>query len=183
RWRNQEERVAVRRGTDDRFRSNVGARTWPVLDNEWLTKPLGQPLSYQTSEQVGVTRRRERHDDAHRPRRIGLRPRDPRHRRQCRSACGQTQKLPSGKFHGHAPQNAGHSALMLAARITLPHFSVSSAMSLPNSEGEPASTVPPRSARRAFIFESARPALISRLSLSMISAGVLLGAPIPAQAL
>ena len=30
-----------------------------------------------------------------------------------------------------------HSGLMLAARITLPHFSVSSAMSVPNSAGEP----------------------------------------------
>src|SRR5215472_13368714 len=33
-----------------------------------------------------------------------------------------------------------HCALMLAARTTLPHFSVSSAMSLPKSAGEPAST-------------------------------------------
>jgi hypothetical protein len=39
-----------------------------------------------------------------------------------------------------------HSGLMLAARITLPHFSVSSAMSLPNSAGESSSTSPPRSA-------------------------------------
>ena len=36
----------------------------------------------------------------------------------------------------------GHSGLMLAARITLPHFSVSAAMSLPKSAGEPGSTVP-----------------------------------------
>src|SRR5712672_2389531 len=42
---------------------------------------------------------------------------------------------------------ASHSALILAARITLPHFSVSSAISLPKSEGDPASTVPPNSAR------------------------------------
>ena len=72
-----------------------------------------------------------------------------------------------------------HSGLMLAARITLPHFSVSSAMSLPKSAGEPASTVPPKSASRALILGSARPALISLLSLSMISAGVSLGAPMP----
>src|SRR5262245_20531429 len=39
-----------------------------------------------------------------------------------------------------------YSALMLADLITLPHFSVSSAMSLPKSAGEPASAVPPRSA-------------------------------------
>src|SRR4051794_40029868 len=57
------------------------------------------------------------------------------------------------------------SALILAARIALPHFSVSSAMSLPKSADEPASVVAPRSARRAFVLGSARPALISLLSL------------------
>ena len=35
-------------------------------------------------------------------------------------------------------------ALMLAARITLAHFSVSSAMSLPKSAGEPAMRPPPK---------------------------------------
>src|SRR5262245_24381868 len=64
---------------------------------------------------------------------------------------------------------------------TLPHFSVSSAISLPKSAGEPASTVPPRSASRAFMLGSARPALISLLSLSTISTGVFFGAPIPIQ--
>jgi hypothetical protein len=34
----------------------------------------------------------------------------------------------------------GHSALILAARITSPHLSVSSAMSLPKSAGEPDSS-------------------------------------------
>ena len=38
---------------------------------------------------------------------------------------------------GGAPR---HSGLMLAALITLAHFSVSSAMNLPKSAGEPAST-------------------------------------------
>jgi hypothetical protein len=42
-----------------------------------------------------------------------------------------------------------HSGLMLAARITLAHFSVSSAMSLPKSAGEPANAVAPTSANRA----------------------------------
>src|SRR5262249_52379965 len=64
------------------------------------------------------------------------------------------------------------SALMLRARMTLPHFSVSSAMSLPKSAGETTSGVTPKTASRAFILGSARPALISLLSLSMISAGV-----------
>ena len=61
-----------------------------------------------------------------------------------------------------------YSGLMLAARITLPHFSVSSTMSLPNSADEPVSTVPPRSTKRISILESARLAFVSRLSLPMI---------------
>src|SRR5262245_38957091 len=59
-----------------------------------------------------------------------------------------------------------HSALMPVNLITLPHFSVSSAMSLPKSAGESASTSPPKSASRAFILGSARAALISLLSFS-----------------
>ena len=48
------------------------------------------------------------------------------------------------------------SGLMLAARITLPHFSVSSAISFPKSAGESASAAPPRSASRALIKDGAR---------------------------
>src|SRR5215475_6493008 len=76
-------------------------------------------------------------------------------------------------------RRSGHCGLIPANLTTLAHFSVSSAMILPNSAGEPASTVPPKSASCAFILESARPALISLLSLSMVSVGVFLGAPIP----
>src|SRR5262249_13798507 len=78
---------------------------------------------------------------------------------------------------------ADQSALMPVNLITLPHFSVSSAMSLPKSAGKPASTGLPRSASCALIFGSARPALISLLSLSMTSVGVSLGEPKPDQAL
>src|SRR5262245_55105834 len=78
---------------------------------------------------------------------------------------------------------ADHSALILAARITLAHFSVSSAISLPKSAGEPAITVPPRSASRALSWGSARAALISLLSLMTISAGVPVGPPTPYQPL
>src|SRR5262245_55128416 len=73
------------------------------------------------------------------------------------------------------------SSLMFAARITLPHFSVSSARSLPKSVGEPTSGVAPRSASCALIFGSASAVLISLLSLSITSVGVFLGAPIPCQ--
>src|SRR5262245_7917992 len=71
------------------------------------------------------------------------------------------------------------SALMPTNFTTLPHFSVSSAMSVPKSAGEPTSGVPPRSASRALILGSASAALISLLSLSITSAGVRFGAPIP----
>jgi hypothetical protein len=72
-----------------------------------------------------------------------------------------------------------YSGLMLAARITWPHFSVSFAKNVPNSAGELANGVLPRSASRPLIVGSVRAALISRLSLSTISAGVLLGPPTP----
>src|SRR5262245_36609103 len=75
------------------------------------------------------------------------------------------------------------SALMPANLITLPHFSVSSASSVPKSAGEPGSTAPPTSANNPFILGSARAALISALSLATISAGVFLGAAMPYQPL
>src|SRR4051812_26080188 len=80
-------------------------------------------------------------------------------------------------------EREGHPGLMLAARITLPHFSVSSAMSLPKSAGEPLSTVPPKSASLTLMSWSERAALISLLSLSTISVGVFPGAPRPCHVL
>src|SRR6516165_12240118 len=88
---------------------------------------------------------------------------------------------PNGHYGIFRRGRADHSALILAARITLPHFSVSSAMNLPKSAGEPTSGVAPRSASCALIFRSASAVLISLLSLSMISGGVLLGEPKPDQ--
>src|SRR5262245_47713071 len=75
------------------------------------------------------------------------------------------------------------SAMMPTNFTTLPHLSVSSAMNFPKSAGEPTSGVLPRSASRALILGSARPALISLLSFSTISAGVAFGAPLPDQVL
>src|SRR5262245_52432593 len=76
-----------------------------------------------------------------------------------------------------------YSGLMFANLITLAHFSVSSAISFPKFAGGPGSTVPPRAANRAFAPGSARIALISLLSRSMISGGVALGALMPKKAL
>src|SRR5215471_8808356 len=78
---------------------------------------------------------------------------------------------------------ASYSALAPENLITLAHLSVSSAMRLVYSLGDSASISPPRSAMRVLITGSARTALISWLSVSMISAGVFFGVPIPAHAL
>src|SRR5437870_173616 len=71
------------------------------------------------------------------------------------------------------------SGLMPANLTTLRHFSVSAAMSLAKSAGDPGSIAPPVSTSRAFILGSANAALISWLSLAMITVGVLLGAATP----
>ena len=64
---------------------------------------------------------------------------------------------------------------MFAVRMTLPHLSTLSAISLPKSAALIGMGTLPRSASRALILGSARAALISLLSLSMISAGVFRG--------
>src|SRR5262245_34873505 len=67
--------------------------------------------------------------------------------------------------------------------MTFPHFSVSSAISLEKSVGEPARDVPPRSANRAFILGSATAVISSLLSLDTMSVGVPFGAAMPHQLL
>src|SRR5262249_52067865 len=88
---------------------------------------------------------------------------------------------------GHSP-NGGYgistadrpqSALMLRARMTLPPFSLSSAMRLPKSGGGPTSGAARSWGSRALILGSARPALMALLSLSIICDGVFFGAPTP----
>src|ERR1044072_4501638 len=73
-----------------------------------------------------------------------------------------------------------YSTLMPANLITFVHFSMASETSVPNSAGEPPTGVPPSSVIRCLILGSARAALSSLLSRSMISAGGPLGAPAPA---
>src|SRR5262245_24241214 len=79
--------------------------------------------------------------------------------------------------------SAVQSALMPANLTTLPHFSVSLAISRPKSAGVIGIGVPPKSSSRAFIFGSTRAPLVSLLSFSTMSAGVFLGAPMPYQPL
>src|SRR5262249_45586301 len=94
-----------------------------------------------------------------------------------------TRHSPNGRYGIFGRDRADHSGLMPANWITLPHFSFSAEMCLRKWAGEPTGGVPPRSASFAFIFGSARAALMSLLSLSTISTGVALGAPMPSHAL
>lgn len=73
----------------------------------------------------------------------------------------RSSRRPKGSWN-EARSAATHAGLMLALRITLAHFSVSSAISLVSSAGAIGMGAPPRSAKRSFIRGSARPALISR---------------------
>src|SRR5262245_29827296 len=82
-----------------------------------------------------------------------------------------------------ARRSSIYSSVTPPVLITFAHLSVSSATTLPKSAGLPAMIMPPSSASLALIFGSASPALISLLSLSMISGGVPLGTPMPKNAL
>jgi hypothetical protein len=99
RRRDEKECVAVGGRPYDRLRADITAATRSVLDHEWLAKALRQPLADQAGDNVGWSARGKTDDDAHRPRWIGLRPRDPRDGRQRSSGRGQMEKISAGKFH------------------------------------------------------------------------------------
>src|SRR5262245_3122626 len=59
--------VTVRDCADDRVGRYVGASSWLVLDDEWLTEPLRKPLSDQARNDIGRATRRNAYDDPHGP--------------------------------------------------------------------------------------------------------------------
>ena len=67
------------------------------------------------------------------------------------------------------PSSSTYCALILPARMTFPHFSVSPAMNFPYSAGVIGIAEVARSARRSVRFGSTRAASTARLSVSMIS--------------
>src|SRR6266436_3215683 len=82
-------------------------------------------------------------------------------RHRVRTLSGSRTSVPpfANDGYGISRREQDYLGLMLAALIILPHLTVSSSMSLPKSAGEPASNVPPRSARFACILGSERLAL------------------------
>src|SRR6185437_15912145 len=90
-----------------------------------------------------------------------------------------TRILPRSPADRYRAVERGYSTLRPANFTTFAHFSVSSAINLPNWAGVPSIGSPLMAAKRAFIAASAKAALASLLRRSTISAGVLMGAARP----
>jgi hypothetical protein len=89
----EQKRIAVRGRIHDRLGADSGAGSWPVLDQEWLAKPIGQPSTDQTCENVGRAASGRRDDDAHGLHWVGLRPCYARTDRESSGTRCQMQKL------------------------------------------------------------------------------------------
>ena len=74
RGHHEQERVAVRWRAYDRLGCDVAAGAGAVLDNELLAEPLGQPLPDHAGGRIGRAAGGKAENDAHGPRRVGLRP-------------------------------------------------------------------------------------------------------------
>src|SRR5262245_57701108 len=72
-------------------------------------------MADKTRRDVDPAPRGVAHDDAHGPRRIGLRPRDARYGRERGGARGQMQKFAAGKFHFAPPS---HHSITSSARAS-----------------------------------------------------------------
>src|SRR5580704_1380552 len=79
--------------------ADIAARTRHVLDIELLPELLRQLLRDEAGRDIGWTAGRERDDHPHRPRRIGLRPGEARHRREGSGARGQAQESTTRRLH------------------------------------------------------------------------------------
>ena len=97
----QQKRVTVRRCPQGRLGADIAGRPRSVLDYELLPEMFRQPLSDDARSNVGRPPSGKPDDDAHRPRRIGLRLCDPRHGRQRSGARGQMQKNFGGEISWH----------------------------------------------------------------------------------
>ena len=69
----EQKRIAIRRRTNHRIGDDVGAAARLVFDDELLAEQFGKPLPENPRQDIGRAARRERHDPAHRSRRIGIR--------------------------------------------------------------------------------------------------------------
>ena len=91
--RRQQQRLPVGRRLDHRLGGDTAAAADPVLDDERLAEPIGQPLRHQARQNVGRAAGAKADQQAHRPRRIGLRASEPRRERKPNGARCQMQKF------------------------------------------------------------------------------------------
>ena len=98
----QQKRVAVGWRAHDRLGGDIGGGAGAVLDDELLAQTLRQPWRREASEDVGGAAGRKTNDDAHRPRRIGLRKRHSRQRGGGGRACGKAHEMSAADFRVHA---------------------------------------------------------------------------------
>ena len=104
RRRDQQQRVAVRRGAQHLLGGDIGAAARPVLDHEGLPEFLRKPLPHQARRHIRRAAGGVSDHEPHRPRWIGLRMGDARHGRECSRTGGELQELTAWKFL-HASSN------------------------------------------------------------------------------
>src|SRR5437016_5924936 len=130
-----EDRIAIRRAFGGGLDADSSAGAHLVLDQELLADGTRQVIGGQTSDEIQSATRRERHDEPYRPRRVGLRPCEPRYSRQRGSARGQMQELAAGKLQhdGALPERfcAGRLAVRRTSRER-PYLSVTSPAPFPS---------------------------------------------------
>jgi len=85
----KQERITIRRCTNDCLGANIGPRAGSVFNDERLPEPLGQQFPHYARDEVYVAPGCKGRNHTHRPRRISLRPCDARDRRERGSAGGQ----------------------------------------------------------------------------------------------
>src|SRR5262249_15917353 len=119
RYRHVKHRVAIWAGPYGLGRAEVAAASRAVFYDEWLAEPLRKQLAEQPTVHIVRASRGERDDDPYRPRRVGLRPRDPRHGGQRGGARGKMQKISAGKFHLNLPLASHHSITSSASASRL----------------------------------------------------------------
>src|SRR6266849_3663643 len=79
--------------------TDVARGTGDVVDIELLSETFAQFLGDEPREHVGRAAGRKWDDHAHRPRRISLRPGNPRYRGESGGNARKTQKSAARKFH------------------------------------------------------------------------------------
>ncbi len=94
-----EQRVAVGRRVRDRLDRDIAAGAGTVVDDYGRSEPLRQPLRDDAGDDVLRAAARKAAEDAHRPRRIGLRPGDAGQGGE-RGDRDRLQELPAGRPHG-----------------------------------------------------------------------------------